>query len=202
MVQATILVVCILAHLGVWVWLTSVQADSPHAASTPFEVFFIPASAPAEAAPPFPVAPAHTPPRRPRATGNRATATSAPPDVARSEAKPWSPESDALSSARLLDLARMAARESAGSMHLAPRDPTRRYAIPLAGRAEPFTPTAIQLRDPMTAERIMGKIAQLFGGNFTCPDTRSKIEDLVMRNDPRADDELRILLDRERRRCM
>lgn len=96
----------------------------------------------------------------------------------------------------------MAARAAVEPLPTSPRDLARRHAIALPGRAEPYTPEAIRLRDPVTAERVVAFVGSLFGGNYDpCPDTRSKLRDLADRNDPAEHEELMRLIDRERRRC-
>ena len=58
------------------------------------------------------------------------------------------------------------------------------------------------LRRSITPEDILKTIGTLFGGNYNpCPDTQSKIRDLAARNERIGEDELQVLLDRERRRC-
>lgn len=199
--QAAIVLGCLLAHGLVGLWLVSDAApESEPATTTPMEVFFIPASNSPEAVPAFPRAP-----QRPMSAQIRSQApspTSLPPDVASAARDSQTPSPPEVDSARLLDLGRMAARGAAGPLQLAPRNPMQHKTPALAGRAEPFTPRAIELYDPMTVRDALLLIGSLTGGNYDpCPDTRSKIADLTRRNDPRADAELQILLDRERRRC-
>ena len=106
------------------------------------------------------------------------------------------------STARLLAAAEAAARASIDDAMPVPRDPTRRYAPALAGRAEPYTPNAIVLRKQFAPEDVVKMIGRLFGGNYDpCPDTRSRIHDITTRNERIDEDELRLLIDRERRRC-
>ncbi len=203
--QAAILAACILGHLALGFWLTREWHDSRQD-DTALEISFIPAaSEPAQAIPPppFPVAPPRPAPppatQRPRAT------PSAPPDrpVARPESSPPDLLQPRPSTARLLEAAEAAARANAGAAMPTPRDPTRRRATALPGREEPFTPEAYVLRKEISPEDVVNAIGGLlFGGQIDpCPDTRSKIRDLVARNDPGSEDELRVLIDRERRRC-
>lgn len=199
-----VLAACVLLHVAGLVWL--LRPDPVvRVGSERLEVVFIERAA----APPFPQAPVRqerTPaasvvprsvPSRSRdvATTPRPT-PSAPPD-------PPADSRPALDSGRLLDLARMAARAEAGVAQGARRDPTRRSPAQLPGRAEPYTPEAIRLHDPVSPQRIVAMVGgMLFGGAYDpCPDTRSKLADLVARNDRSDDEELQRLIDRERRRC-
>lgn len=122
-----------------------------------------------------------------------AASTQSPPDVLATRP----------STARLLDAADAVARASARNAMPAPRDPTRRRTAALPGREESFTPEAYVLREDVSPEDVVNAIGgMLFGGRIDpCPDTRSKIRDLAARNDPRGEEELRVLIDRERRRC-
>lgn len=96
----------------------------------------------------------------------------------------------------------MAARAAVEPAAPTERDPTRRQRAKLPGRAEPYTPEAIQLRHRISPADVVAFIGSLTGGNYDpCPDTRSKLRDLASRNDPRDEEELMILIDRERRRC-
>src|SRR5690606_5506710 len=83
------------------------------------------------------------------------------------------------------------------------REPIQPRAPKLPGRAEPFTPQAIALRQPITPEAVVKNVgALLFGGMADiCAETRSRLHDLAQRNETIGDDELRSLIDRERRRC-
>lgn len=82
------------------------------------------------------------------------------------------------------------------------RNPVKRHAAPLPGREAPFTPDAIVLRRAITPEDVVKAVGALFGANYdACLDSRMKINDLVARNQRIGDDELRVLIDRERRRC-
>lgn len=99
-------------------------------------------------------------------------------------------------------MAGLAARAGVETGAVTDRDPTRRYPARVPGRAEPYTPEAIQLRDPLTPQKVVAFIGGLFGGNYDpCPDTRSKLHDLTTRNRPEDAEEIRQLIDRERRRC-
>lgn len=70
----------------------------------------------------------------------------------------------------------------------------------LPGRAEPFTPSAIVLRKPISPEDIVKTIGRYFGGGYEpCPDTRRRIDALIARQQPVGEAELRALIDRERR---
>ena len=166
------------------------------------EVFFIPATPERVIAPAFPVAPQRPTTPQPADRARIATAHSAPPDP--QETPATTPESSPppLNTARLLDIAEMAARAAIEPGSPAATDPTRRQRAKLPGRAEPYTPEAIQLRDRISPADVVAFIGSLTGGNYDpCPDTRSKIRDLTSRNDARDEDELRALIDRERRRC-
>jgi hypothetical protein len=201
--QAAVLAACILGHLALGGWL----AHEPHEVErddTALEVRFIPAAPErTQATPPpaFPVAPLRPVParaaQRPRAT------PSAPPDRPVDRAALPDPLQQPLSTARLLDAAEAAARAGIGSAMPAPRDPTRRRAAKLPGREQPYTPEAYVLRKEISPEDVVNAIGSiLFGGRGDpCPDTRSRIGDLLARNDPRGEDELRVLIDRERRLC-
>lgn len=205
-VQAAILAACTLGHLALGLWLMRDMRGGSHTEAA-LQVSFIPATPALDMAtptPPFPVAPqrATTSPvaARPRAT------PSAPPD--RPMAPTTSPPpADLLrqppSTARLLDAAEAAARAGTGNAMPAPRDPTQRRAVALPGREESFTPEAYVLRKEISPEDVVNAIGGLlFGGQVDpCPDTRSKIRDLVARSDAGSQEELRILIDRERRRC-
>lgn len=152
--------------------------------------------------PPFPLAPQrlrrtteippHTAPRREL----RDTAPPAP-----------SPSVDELlsapaSTARLLDAISGAARQATGELSVPERDPTKRQRPILPGRDEPFTPDAIVLRRQITPEDVLKFIGSLAGANYdACLESQMKIRDLVARNEIKGDDELRVLIDRERRRC-
>ncbi|HET9049182.1 MAG TPA: hypothetical protein VFN29_09530 [Chiayiivirga sp.] len=163
-------------------------------------MFFIPAASSPEAVPEFPRAPQR--PLSAQIQSQAPSPASLTPDVASAVRDSQIQTPTEVDSARLLDLGRMAARAAAGPLQLSPRNPMKHEAPKLAGRTEPFTPRAIELHDPMTVRDALLMIGSLTGGNYDpCPDTRSKIADLTRRNDPRADAELQILLDRERRRC-
>lgn len=197
--QVAVLTTCSLAHVLLGLWLARpVRLSPPH--DVVLEVSFIPAAT-RTTAPAFPLAPPR--PATPRAAGRmRAPTPSAPPDPPTRQPPAETLPSAQLDTARLLDVADMAARAAAGPMQSAPRDPTRRRVPKLPGRAAPYTPEAIVLRDPITPATVVAMVGSLFGGNYDpCPDTLSKIRDLTSRNDPRDADELMILIDRERRRC-
>ena len=205
--QAAVLAACILGHLALGFWLVHERPDAHHD-DVALEIRFIPrASEPVQmiAPPPFPAAPQRPAPSRVTSQSQPRATLSAPPDrpVQRAE----SPPSDWLqprpSTARLLDAASAAARASVGTAMPTPRDPTQRHAPRLAGREESYTPKAYVLRKEITPEAVVNAIGgMLFGGQIDpCPDTQSKIRDLVARNDSRSEDELRVLIDRERRRC-
>ena len=198
-VQVMVLVTCSLAHVLLGLWLARpMQLSPPH--DVALEVSFIPAARLAPA-PAFPIAPSRPAPPR-AAERARAPTPSAPPDPPAEREPAETLRTTLPDTARLLDVADMAARAAAGPMRSTTRDPTRRRAAKLPGRAAPYTPEAIVLRDPITPATVVAIVGSLFGGNYNpCPDTRSKIEDLTSRNDPRDADELMILIDRERRRC-
>lgn len=207
--KAAILAACIVGHLALGVWLAREWPDARDD-DVSLEIRFIaPAPRPAQAMapPPFPVAPQRPAPAR-SATRPRAT-LSAPPDRPVEQAESPSSESrqtDLLqmppSTARLLQAADAIARDGIDTAMPAPRDPTRRRAARLPGRVEPYTPEAIVLREPMSPEDVVKMIGRMFGGNYDpCPDTRSKLRDVAARNERIGEEELRVLLDRERRRC-
>ncbi len=199
-VQVAVLAACSLAHVLLGLWLARpLRSPPPH--DVALEVSFIPTAHRADPPPPFPVAPSR--PATPGAADpTRAPTPSAPPDPATARTSPEPLRTTRPDTARLLDVAEMAARAAAGPMRSAGRDPTRRRAAKLPGRALPYTPEPIVLRDPITPATIVAIVGSLFGGNYDpCPDTRSKILDLTSRNDPRDADELMVLIDRERRRC-
>lgn len=197
--QAAVLASVMLAHLAVGLWLARAapRASARHAA---LEVFFIaadpvPESAPAPA---FPQAPARR--EMPRSRIRTHATPSAPPDVSSPSRAPAPAMAPALDTPQLLDRLRAAARHD-GLRPLAPHDPMRHRAEALPGRAEPFTPSAVVLREELTPERIVAMIGALTGGNYDpCPDTVSRIRDLAARNPPGGDRELALLIDRERRR--
>lgn len=197
--QVAVLATCSVAHVLLGLWLAQPVHLSPPK-DVALEVTFIPAATRA-AAPAFPLAPLQS--AAPRAAGRvRVPTPSAPPDLPTRQPTEEARPSAQPDTARLLDVAEMAARAAAGPMRSAPRDPTRRRVPNLPGRAKPYTPEAIVLRDPITPATVVAMVGTLFGGNYDpCPDTRSKIRDLTSRNDPRDADELMILIDRERRRC-
>ncbi len=205
--QAVILAACIVGHIGLGFWLARAPLDLARD-DVALQISFIPAPSEAVqvlAPPPFPAAPqrASRNASRPRAT------PSAPPDrpATQAQSAPESLPADLLqprpSTARLLDAAQTAARAGIDTAMPAARDPTQRRAARVPGRVEAYTPEAYVLRREISPEDVVNAIGGLlFGGNIDpCPDTRSKIHDLVARNDPRSEDELRVLIDRERRRC-
>ena len=202
--RAVILIACILAHLALGIWLAQAWRDTHHD-DIALEISFIPAvsePAPALPVPPFPVAPSRPAPIQ--AMPRRQATPSLPPDPPAQPADAALPEvlQPRPSTARLLEAAEAAARANFDSAMPAPRDPTRRYAPALAGRAEPYTPNAIVLRKQFAPEDVVKMIGRLFGGNYDpCPDTRSRIHDITTRNERIDEDELRLLIDRERRRC-
>lgn len=101
-----------------------------------------------------------------------------------------------------MDAIRAAARTQVEQAVPFERDPTQRYTPRLPGRAESYTPTPIVLRRAFTPEDVLKLIGSLFGGNYhVCPDTQSKIRDLAARNERIGEDELQMLIDRERRNC-
>ncbi len=199
-----VLAACVLAHVVLIGWLAQRRGFAP-TADTSLQVIFVePAARDAPAPlPPFPRAPQR--PRRPEKPMR-----SADPHPASSDSAPAvsAPAADALLSApvstmRLLEAIPGAARQAVGEFSVPVRDPTRRYVAPLPGRAEPFTPEAIALRRQVTPEDVVKTVgAFLFGANYdACLDSRMKIRDLAARNERIGDDELRVLIDRERRRC-
>lgn len=203
--QAAILAACLFGHVLVGIWLVR-ERPVPGSDDVRLEISFIPrASAPTVVIPPplFPTVPQR--PTRPQPATRPRAMLSAPPDgpAQRIQSLPAELLHAPPSTARLLDAAEAAARVDVGTAMPAPRDPTRRYAPRLAGREEPYTPEAYVLRKEVTPEDVVNAIGgMLFGGQVDpCPDTRSRINDLVARNDPRGEDELRVLIDRERRRC-
>ena len=102
----------------------------------------------------------------------------------------------------VMDAIRAAARTQVEQAMPFERDPMQRYTPRVPGRAEPYTPNAIVLRRAFTPEDVLRLIGTLFGGNYNpCPDTQSKIRDLTARNQRIGEEELQILIDRERRRC-
>ena len=102
----------------------------------------------------------------------------------------------------VMDAIRAAARTQGEQAMPFERDPTQRYTPRVPGRVEPYTPNAIVLRRAFTPEDVLRLIGTLFGGNYNpCPDTQSKIRDLTARNQRIGEEELQILIDRERRRC-
>ncbi len=197
--QAAVLASVLLGHLALGLWLMRSQRpeSSPDAA---MEVFFLPAERPASTAPapPFPVAPHRAPAAR-IAPPSRAT-RSAPPDPA--PRARFSPDFADRADKRLLDALRAGARREARG-EASVRDFLQHRAEPIPGRAEPFTPSAVVLREKLTPEKIVAMIGSLVGGNYDpCPDTVRRIRDLAARNDPIGDAELSLLIDRERRlRC-
>ncbi len=200
--RSAVLLGCVAAHVGLGVWLVRTTPTSRSTPTdAPLEVFFIPAELhPAASPPSFRQAPS-----RPRVANIRSSATaratpSAPPDPA--PARHVVTDVPPPSTARLLQAAEMLAHAPVRDTMPLSRDPTRRHAPKLPGRGESYTPEAITLRDPWTPQRVVAVVGGLFGGNYNpCPDTRSKISDLVARDDPREREELMLLIDRERRRC-
>ena len=203
--RAAVLGACVLAHLALGLWL--VRPPQPTVPQQALQVTFIPADpqrVQRPPPPPFPLAPQRPETRHGARTPPRPTA-SAPPDV-RTEPQAPTPAPEATPRApttgQLLDAIEAAARAATGEAMPAPRDPTRRQAPRVPGRAEPYTPEAIVLRREMSPEDIVRMVGMLFGGNYhPCPDTQNKIRDLVARNERVGEDELRVLIDRERRRC-
>lgn len=205
--RAAILAACIAAHLALGFWLAHARPDAGDDGIA-LEVRFIPRdSEPVRTIPPpaFPRAPL----RPPRVASRPRAELSAPPDrpAEQKESPPPAPSHTDLlhappSTARLLDAAEAIARTGVDTAMPAPRDPTRRRAARLPGRVEPYTPEAIVLREPMSPEDVVKMIGRLFGGNYDpCPDTRSKLRDVAARNERIGEEELRVLIDRERRRC-
>ncbi|MCX7561969.1 hypothetical protein OS176_00180 [Xanthomonadaceae bacterium XH05] len=206
--QAAVLAACILGHLALGLWLAREPHHAGDADDSALEIHFIPATpaqSPTVPVPAFPVAPSRPAPAR-TAQHPRPT-PSAPPD--RPVSRIATPEIPANllrqppSTARLLDAAEAAARAGLANAMPTPRDPTKRHAATVPGREQPFTPEAYVLRKEISPADVVNAVGSLlFGGRIDqCPDTRSKIRDLVARNDPRGEDELRVLIDRERRLC-
>lgn len=194
------LATCVLAHLGLIVWL----AQPPRSVPRPdirLQVVFI---EPAERAAPVPVPPF---PRAPTRTQRRSRSAVQASAVQESSPSGPVPSAEALlstppSTARLLEAIPQAAREAVGEFSVPERNPVKRHAAPLPGREAPFTPDAIVLRRAITPEDVVKAVGALFGANYdACLDSRMKINDLVARNQRIGDDELRVLIDRERRRC-
>lgn len=202
-IRLMVLAACVLAHgvLGAWLVREPVR-DSAEDSS--LQVEFIPAVPSARVPPPpppFPQAPSR-PRSQPRADTPRAT-PSAPPDPPAAITSPAAPAPQRMpDTMQILDAIRAESRAQAEQAMPLERDPTQRYAPRVPGRAEPYTPNAIVLRPAFTPEDVLRLIGTLFGGNYNpCPDTQSKIRDLAARNERIGEEELQILIDRERRRC-
>lgn len=199
-IRLMVLAACVLAHgvLGAWLMREPVRGS---VADSPLQVEFIPAvpAARVPPPPPFPQAPSR-PRTQPRADTARAT-PSAPPDPPAATTSAAAPQRmpDTM---QILDAIRAESRAQAERAMPLERDPTQRYVPRVPGRAEPYTPNAIVLRPAFTPEDVLRLIGTLFGGNYNpCPDTQSKIRDLAARNERIGEEELQILIDRERRRC-
>lgn len=199
--QAGILLACLLAHGVVLLWLLRPSPVRSPQTSRTLVVEFVSIPAKPVEPPPFPQAPVRKAAEAPLKQ-KRPPTPSAPPDMPATPLSRPTPPAPNLDTARLLDIAGLAARASVEADGIVPRDPTRRYPAKLPGRVEPYTPEAIQLRDPLTPQKVVAFVGGLFGGNYDpCPDTRSKLHDLTTRNRPEDAEEIRQLIDRERRRC-
>ena len=202
-IRLAVLGACVLAHvvLGLWMVRDPVRDDGDDGA---LQVEFIPA-APAmqdlPPPPPFPVAPQRLR-ASPRIAPPRAT-PSAPPDPPVTSSSPTAPAPQRMpDTMEVMDAIRAAARTQVEQAMPFERDPMQRYTPRVPGRPEPYTPNAIVLRPAFAPEDILKLIGGLFGGNYDpCPDTQSKIRDLAARNERIGEDELQVLIDRERRRC-
>lgn len=198
-----VLAACLLAHLVLIGWWAQWRESNP-GSDTSLQVVFIETAARAAPSPmpPFPVAP-----QRARRAESPSHTASRP--VPRDSVTPApSPSAEELlsapaSTARLLEAVSGVARQGLGEISVPERDLMKRQAATLPGRDEPFTPQAIALRRQITPEDVVkGLGAFLFGANYdACLDTRMKIRDLAARNQRIGDDELRVLIDREHRRC-
>ncbi len=200
-----VLAVCVLAHLALLGWLVRQSPVLATPPATVLQVVFIEANPPAALAPPppFPMAP-----RRPATVARIKTPIKTSSQILPEFPRPDDPEpartppAAPLTSDGFLQAIPQAAQEAIGGISVPERDPTKRYAAQLPGRVEPFTKEAIVLRKAISPEDVVKAAgAYLFGGADICAESQSRIRDLVARNEIKGDDELRSLIDRERRRC-
>ena len=202
--QAAILAACVFAHLALGWWLTQPPQRTAAPVEVALQVSFIPAESARGMTPPpsFPVAPRLVAGKQNVSQQSRRPTPSAPPDplvTAEPSADATPAGADTI---RLLDALENSLRHDREGTVSARRNPMERNTAVLPGRVEPFTPEAIELREQITPATVVAAIGGLFGGNYDpCPDTRSKIRDLLARNEPKGEQELHILIDRERRRC-
>ncbi|MEJ5209557.1 hypothetical protein [Denitratimonas sp. CY0512] len=202
-IRLAVLGACVLAHvvLGLWMLRDPARDRGDDGALQVEFIPAVPAMQPPPPPPPFPEAP-----QRPRASPPvvlpRAT-PSAPPDppVASPSPAAAAPQRTP-DTMEVMDAIRAAARTQVEQAMPFERDPMQRHTARVPGRAESYTPNPIMLRRSITPEDILRTIGTLFGGNYNpCPDTQSKIRDLAARNERIGEDELQVLIDRERRRC-
>lgn len=202
--QSAILAACVFAHLALGWWLMQPPQRTAAPVEVALQVSFVPVeSTPGMIPPPsFPVAPRLVADKQKVSPRSRRPTPSAPPDPpAPAEASAAAPQAGT-DTIRLLDALESTLRHDREGTISTRRNPMERNTAVLPGRVEPFTPEAIELREQITPATVVAVIGGLFGGNYDpCPDTRSKIRDLLARNESKGEQELHILIDRERRRC-
>lgn len=186
--------------VGWWLLQTVTGPENPVAA---LQISFIEAMPVAEppSVPAFPIAPLRPTTRHPAAP-RRATASAAPDPpraIRQGLVDSGEPEDPARRALRLRQAIDSVIQQDAPAMTR--RDPMRHRPAAIAGRAESYTPNPIVLREAFKPEDLVKAVGMLFGGNYDpCPDTISRIHDLSTRNEPGAEAELALLIDRERRR--